>query len=123
MVSSVNNGKLCWYSEIDNELKNLEDLEENEMLQEISSNCLQSNVTWFMQFKILLKRTTIQIWRDADYLKLQVFANIFLAFCLGLLFLGTGNDASKSFLNVELCLAMVYVFTYIPMTLVALKCK
>lgn len=120
MVSSVNNGKLSWFTDIN---KNLEDLEENEILEEVNSNCIQSNVTWFIQFKILLERTTTQTWRDHDYLKLQFFVNIFLALCIGCLFLNTGNDASKSFLNIELCLAMIYVFTYIPMTLVAMKCK
>lgn len=123
MVSFVNNGKLRWYPEVENEIKPLEDFEENEILEEVSTNCLQSNVTWFMQFKILLERTTVQTWRDSDYLKLQFFVNIFLALCIGFLFLDTGNDASKSFLNIELCLAMVYVFTYIPMTLVVMKCK
>lgn len=120
MVSSVNNGKLSWYSEIDNETKNFEEIE---MFEEVNTKCLRTNVTPFMQFKILIERTAIQTWRDSDYLKLQFFVNIFLALCIGCLFLDTGNDASKSFLNIELCLAMIYVFTYIPMTLVVMKCK
>lgn len=122
MVISVNNGKSRWYTEAEIENNN-KILEENQMLEEISSNCLRPNVTSFMQFKILFKRTTIQTWRDSDYLKLQFFVNIFLALCIGGLFLDAGNDGSKSFINIVLCLAMIYVFTYIPMTLVVMKCK
>lgn len=55
------------------------------------------------------------------YLKISL--HIFLGFIIGGLFLGVGDDGSKTLYNFGFCFACLIIFLYVPMLPVLLHCK
>ncbi|XP_066594181.1 ATP-binding cassette sub-family G member 1-like [Prorops nasuta] len=72
-------------------------------------------VSWTDQFLILFKRMMLQLYRNRNYMYLKISLHIFLGFIIGLLFLGIGNDGSKTLFNFGFCFACLIVFLYVPM--------
>lgn len=75
----------------------------------------------FMQFRILVYRMLLQIWRDSGYLLLVASMHFFVALIIGMLFYKMGNDGSKTIFNFGFCFTCIIVFMYIPMLPVLLK--
>ncbi|XP_015108959.1 ATP-binding cassette sub-family G member 1 isoform X2 [Diachasma alloeum] len=72
-------------------------------------------IPWWDQFYILLRRMMLQFYRDRNYVFLKISLHIFLGFVIGGLFLGIGNDGSKTLFNFGFCFACLIVFLFIPM--------
>ncbi|CAD6242592.1 GSCOCT00009528001.2-RA-CDS [Cotesia congregata] len=71
--------------------------------------------SWKSQFTVLFKRMMVQHYRDRNYMYLKISLHIFLGLVIGGLFLGTGNDGSKTLFNFGFCLACIIVLLYVPM--------
>ncbi|XP_033226559.1 ATP-binding cassette sub-family G member 1-like isoform X2 [Belonocnema kinseyi] len=74
-----------------------------------------TKLSWWRQFMILLKRMMLQFYRDRNYMYLKMFLHVFLGFIIGGLFLGIGNDGSKTLFNFGFCFTCLIVFLYVPM--------
>ncbi|XP_011314770.1 ATP-binding cassette sub-family G member 1-like [Fopius arisanus] len=72
-------------------------------------------ISWWEQFYTLLRRMMLQFYRDRNYVFLKISLHIFLGFVIGGLFLGIGNDGSKTLFNFGFCFASLIVFLFIPM--------
>ncbi|XP_063990040.1 ATP-binding cassette sub-family G member 1-like isoform X2 [Diachasmimorpha longicaudata] len=72
-------------------------------------------IPWWDQFCTLLRRMMLQFYRDRSYILLKISLHIFLGFVIGGLFLGIGNDGSKTLFNFGFCFACLIVFLFIPM--------
>ncbi|XP_012265456.2 ATP-binding cassette sub-family G member 1 [Athalia rosae] len=71
--------------------------------------------SWCQQFKVLLSRMMLQFYRNRNYMYLKISLHIFLGFIIGGLFLGIGNDGSKTLFNFGFCFTCLIVFLYVPM--------
>ncbi|XP_057335911.1 ATP-binding cassette sub-family G member 1-like [Microplitis mediator] len=78
-------------------------------------NHKKMKASWKLQFITLFKRMMLQHYRDRSYMYLKISLHIFLGFVIGGLFLGTGNDGSKTLFNFGFCLACIIVLLYVPM--------
>ncbi|XP_029159286.1 ATP-binding cassette sub-family G member 1-like [Nylanderia fulva] len=76
---------------------------------------MNPKVFWFDQFKTLLKRMFLQLYRNRDYIYMKIVLHIFLGLVIGSLFLNMGNDGSRALFNFGFCFACLIVFLYIPM--------
>lgn len=74
-----------------------------------------AKIPWFEQFVTLFKRMALQFYRNRNYMYLKIFLHIFLGFIIGGLFLGIGNDGSKTLFNFGFCFTCLIVFLYVPM--------
>ncbi|XP_015604112.1 ATP-binding cassette sub-family G member 1 isoform X1 [Cephus cinctus] len=72
-------------------------------------------ISWWEQFTILLKRMMLQFYRNRNYMYLKMSLHAFLGFIIGGLFLGIGNDGSKTLFNFGFCFTCLIVFLYVPM--------
>ncbi|XP_034952375.1 ATP-binding cassette sub-family G member 1-like [Chelonus insularis] len=70
---------------------------------------------WKHQFFVLFQRMMLQFYRDRNYMFLKMSLHVFLGLVIGGLFLGAGNDGSKTIFNFGFCLACIIVFLYVPM--------
>ncbi|XP_059614428.1 ATP-binding cassette subfamily G member 4 isoform X2 [Phlebotomus argentipes] len=126
MVSSVSNGRYTWTPSIESAKSGENSSGSQELAQmeafdvEIDPKDLKRASSWH-QFCILLKRMTIQMWRDKSYLMLRVYLHIFLGFVIGGLFYNMGNDASKTLYNFGFCFTIIIAFMYIPMMPILLE--
>ncbi|KAH8279564.1 hypothetical protein KR018_001731 [Drosophila ironensis] len=82
---------------------------------EISPKLLRAKCTWWMQFKLLLVRMLLQMWRDKSYIKLKFYMNIVLALLVGSLYFGMGTSASKALFNFGFMFTIVIAYLYLPM--------
>ncbi|EZA53084.1 hypothetical protein DMN91_003014 [Ooceraea biroi] len=82
---------------------------------EFESDKKDLKVFWFDQFKTLMRRMTLQHYRNRNYIYLKISLHVFLGLTIGLLFLNMGNDGSKTLFNFGFCFACLIVFLYIPM--------
>ncbi|XP_014474845.1 PREDICTED: ATP-binding cassette sub-family G member 1-like [Dinoponera quadriceps] len=89
--------------------------------QEFEFERKNPRILWFDQFSTLVRRMTMQLYRDRNYIYMKIFFHIFLGFVIGGLFLGMGNDGSKALFNFGFCFACIIVFLYIPMLPVLLR--
>ncbi|KAK0157176.1 hypothetical protein PV327_011347, partial [Microctonus hyperodae] len=84
-------------------------------MMEISTEKKCSKLPWCDQFTISLKRMILQLYRDRNYMYLKMSLHVFLGFVIGGLFLGCGNDGSKTLFNFGFCFACIIVLLYLPM--------
>lgn len=82
---------------------------QTELKQEIAK------ISWYDQFRILLSRMMLQLYRNRNYMYLKLSLHVFLGVIIGSLFLGIGNDGSKTLFNFGFCFTCLIVFLYIPM--------
>ncbi|XP_017046239.1 ATP-binding cassette sub-family G member 4 [Drosophila ficusphila] len=83
--------------------------------EEISPKLLRAKCSWWMQYKLLLVRMLIQMWRDRSYIKLKFCMNIVLALLVGSLYFGMGTSASKALFNFGFMFTIVIAYLYLPM--------
>ncbi|TDG46673.1 hypothetical protein AWZ03_006853 [Drosophila navojoa] len=89
--------------------------------EEISPKLLISKSTWWMQYKLLLTRMMLQMWRDKSHIKLKFYMNIILALLVGGLYEGVGRQASKALFNFGFMFTIVIAYLYLPMMPVLLQ--
>ncbi|XP_050450728.1 ATP-binding cassette sub-family G member 1-like isoform X2 [Cataglyphis hispanica] len=82
---------------------------------ELELDTQNSKVFWIDQFKTLIKRMIVQLYRNRNYIYLKISLHIFLGLIIGSLFLNMGNDGSKALYNFGFCFACIILFLYIPM--------
>lgn len=115
MVTQIENGRnntYCQYNEkkdvdLEMEAKYLKELEESESSHKGSSS--------FAQFTILLRRMMKQFWRNKAGLFLRTFVFVFLGLLIGNVYIGIGNDGSKSLFNFGFFYVCTIFFMYVPM--------
>lgn len=126
MVAAISNGK-CYkwtpdfdYDTISNDsekqIKLIEEFEE-----EINPKLLKSKCPWMLQFRLLLHRMLIQMWRDKSYIKLKFFVTIALGIIVGGIYDGVGNDATKALFNFGFAFTIIIAYLYLPMMPVLLQ--
>ncbi|XP_025987882.2 ATP-binding cassette sub-family G member 1-like [Solenopsis invicta] len=67
------------------------------------------------QFKTLVRRMMLQMYRTRNYIYWMIVIHIFLGLLIRGLFYNTGNNGFKAESNVFFCFSCVIVFLYIPM--------
>ncbi|KAH8323296.1 hypothetical protein KR067_004801, partial [Drosophila pandora] len=82
---------------------------------ELSPKLLRAKCSWWMQYKLLLVRMLLQMWRDKSYIKLKFYMNIVLALLVGSLYFGMGTSASKALFNFGFMFTIVIAYLYLPM--------
>lgn len=67
-----------------------------------------------MQFKILFARMLLQLIRNKTMLITQFVHHLFSGILIGLIYLGTGEDATQTFAIFKycVCLNVFYMYTY-----------
>ncbi|KAH8284489.1 hypothetical protein KR044_010297 [Drosophila immigrans] len=88
---------------------------------EFDPRLLISKSSWWMQYKLLLVRMMVQMWRDKSHIKLKFYMNIFLALIVGGLYMGVGCQASKALFNFGFMFTIVIAYLYLPMMPVLLQ--
>ncbi|CAB3368402.1 Hypothetical predicted protein [Cloeon dipterum] len=73
------------------------------------------------QFKVLLCRMLLQVWRDSSHLTLKLSLHLALGIIIGGMFYDMGNDGSKTMFNFGFCYTCIIFFLYIPMMPVLLQ--
>lgn len=119
MVTAVDNGRInC------NNLCRLASMEEVSLDNSISSikeypilseQNFDHGSGWFRQFYVLIMRMWLQMWRDKCYLLLRVFLYIVIGILIGNLYIGMGQDGSKTIFNFGFYFTCLIFFMYIPM--------
>ncbi|XP_051859320.1 ATP-binding cassette subfamily G member 4 isoform X1 [Drosophila albomicans] len=89
--------------------------------EEMNPELLISKSSWWMQYKLLLVRMMIQMWRDKSHIKLKFYMNIILALIVGGLYQGVGRQASKALFNFGFMFTIVIAYLYLPMMPVLLQ--
>ncbi|KAJ3646426.1 hypothetical protein Zmor_024014 [Zophobas morio] len=124
MVSAIDNGRNIYRN---NQLTSL--FESNSPtgndqnvihVMECISNKEHKNTSWD-QFKILLIRMWVQMWRNKSYLLLKVVLHIALGLLIGNMYIGIGEDGSKTIFNFGFYFNCIIYFMYIPMMPVLLS--
>ncbi|KAI5450104.1 ATP-binding cassette transporter snq2 [Naganishia albida] len=69
---------------------------------------------WF-QFKTILKRDTIKMWRDADYQYTRLFSHMAIALVTSLTFLQLGNNAR----DLQYRVFAIFIVTVLPAIIIA----
>ncbi|KAL0102027.1 hypothetical protein PUN28_018521 [Cardiocondyla obscurior] len=77
--------------------------------------------SWIYQLDTLVRRMSVQLYRNKSYLFMKIYLHIFLGVVIGSLFFNMGNDGSKALFNFGFCFACIIVFLYIPMLPVLLQ--
>lgn len=80
-------------------------------------------ISEFDQFRILLDRMWLQMWKNKKHLVLKVVVYILIALVIGNICIGVAADASKGFFNFGFYYICVIFFMYIPMMPVLLSCE
>ncbi|XP_059475821.1 ATP-binding cassette sub-family G member 1-like [Neocloeon triangulifer] len=73
------------------------------------------------QFRVLLSRMLLQVWRDSSHLTLKLSLHLALGIIIGGMFYDMGNDGSKTMFNFGFCYTCIIFFLYIPMMPVLLQ--
>ncbi|XP_032591986.1 ATP-binding cassette sub-family G member 1 isoform X2 [Drosophila grimshawi] len=89
--------------------------------EEINPKLLSPKSTWWMQYKLLLMRMMLQMWRDKSHIKLKIYMNIILALIVGGIYVGVGTHASKALFNFGFMFTIVIAYLYLPMMPVLLQ--
>ncbi|KAG5863623.1 ATP-binding cassette sub-family G member 1, partial [Gonioctena quinquepunctata] len=76
---------------------------------------------WTMQFHVLIMRMWLQMWRDKNYLLLRVILYILIGIMVGTIFIGMGQDGSKTIFNFGFYFCCLIFFMYIPMMPILLQ--
>ncbi|EFA01864.1 ATP-binding cassette sub-family G member 1 [Tribolium castaneum] len=120
MVSAIDNGRNEFIK--DSVVPLFESTSSSQKMEifEIVSSKEGKNSSWD-QFKILLMRMWVQMWRNKSYLLLKVVLHIILGLLIGNLYIGIGEDGSKTIFNFGFFFTCVIFFMYIPMMPVLLS--
>ncbi|KAJ8922757.1 hypothetical protein NQ315_007792 [Exocentrus adspersus] len=121
MVTAVDNGRANCSSKcipvasmdeisLDNSISLIK---EDPVLSEENFNHHQSG--WMRQFYILVMRMWLQMWRDKCYLLLRVCLYLAVGILIGNLYIGMGQDGSKTIFNFGFYFTCLIFFMYIPM--------
>ncbi|KAK9871012.1 hypothetical protein WA026_009972 [Henosepilachna vigintioctopunctata] len=78
-------------------------------------NMDETGSTFFDKYLILSERLWIQIWRDKSSLLMKCIVYLFLSLLYGNIFIGIGNDGSKTLYNFGLFYLCIIFYMYIPM--------
>ncbi|XP_018573814.1 ATP-binding cassette sub-family G member 1 [Anoplophora glabripennis] len=119
MVAAVDNGRincnnLCRLASMEEvSLDNsISSIKEDPLLSEQNFN---HESGWLRQFYILIMRMWLQMWRDKCYLLLRVILYIAIGILIGNLYIGMGQDGSKTIFNFGFYFTCLIFFMYIPM--------
>ncbi|CAH0560474.1 unnamed protein product [Brassicogethes aeneus] len=120
MVSAIDNGR-CINREShpsiaaihNTEVENIQEVETTEFLDTIYQQ--DDNVRWLDQFKILLLRMWLQMWRDKNFIMMKCALHVVLGLLVGTMYIGMGNDGSKTIFNFGFYFCCLIFFMYIPM--------
>ncbi|XP_055839144.1 ATP-binding cassette sub-family G member 1 [Episyrphus balteatus] len=127
MVAAVENGKCSrWTPDFDYNNTTISDTHEQaksmeEFEEEINPKLLKSKCSWLLQFRLLLRRMLIQMWRDKSYIKLKFIVTIALGMIVGGIYDGVGNDATKALFNFGFAFTIIIAYLYLPMMPVLLQ--
>ncbi|XP_017773005.1 PREDICTED: ATP-binding cassette sub-family G member 1-like isoform X2 [Nicrophorus vespilloides] len=117
LVSQVENGQCNSYYKrniLDEQIKSKE--------RYVSEETIQSeNASSLAQFKIILFRMWLQMYRDKTYLLLRFVVTLAIGLLIGNIFLGMGQDGSKTIFNFGFYYTCIIKFLYIPMMPVLLS--
>jgi ATP-binding cassette subfamily G (WHITE) protein 1 len=127
MVSAIDNGRNRNTSDrlvslFDSSCPSKSDEQKPFHIFECDSSKDSKNTSWD-QFKILLMRMWVQMWRNKSYLLLKVILHIALGLLIGNMYIGIGEDGSKTIFNFGFYFTCIIFFMYIPMMPVLLSCK
>ncbi|KAJ8947544.1 hypothetical protein NQ318_005023, partial [Aromia moschata] len=128
MVTAVDNGRTI-YNRREPEVcleevildSNISVIKEGPSEPDISSHSFSHESGWLRQFNILLRRMWLQMWRDKCYLLLRTFLYIAIGIVIGNIYLGMGQDGSKTIFNFGFYFTSLIFFMYIPMMPVLLQ--
>lgn len=95
--------------------------EVEQFVQELNPKLLKAKSSWWMQYKLLLVRMLMQMWRDKSYMKLKFYMNIVLALIVGGIYRGVGDDATKALFNFGFAFTIIIAYLYLPMMPVLLQ--
>ncbi|KAK9871014.1 hypothetical protein WA026_009973 [Henosepilachna vigintioctopunctata] len=73
------------------------------------------------QFVILLMRMWLQMWRDKGALALRISIHLILGVIVGSIYIGMGQDGSKTIFNFGFYFTCIIFFMYVPMMPVLLQ--
>ncbi|KAJ8973991.1 hypothetical protein NQ317_009023 [Molorchus minor] len=127
MVTSIENGRITYNKKAPARLEevvsdsNISLIKEYPAALDISDHSFDHESGWIRQFNILLRRMWLQMWRDKCYLVLRVFLYIVIGLVIGNLYLGMGQDGSKTLFNFGFYFCSLIFFMYIPMMPVLLQ--
>ncbi|ALC39759.1 CG4822 [Drosophila busckii] len=88
---------------------------------ELDLSLLTPKSSWWAQYKLLLMRMLLQMWRDKSYIRLKFYMNIILALIVGGIYQGVGRQASKALFNFGFIFTIVIAYLYLPMMPVLLQ--
>jgi ABC-type multidrug transport system ATPase subunit len=125
MVSAIDNGRNRNTSDrlvslFDSSCPSKSDEQKPFHIFECDSSKDSKNTSWD-QFKILLMRMWVQMWRNKSYLLLKVILHIALGLLIGNMYIGIGEDGSKTIFNFGFYFTCIIFFMYIPMMPVLLS--
>ncbi|XP_044749959.1 ATP-binding cassette sub-family G member 1-like [Coccinella septempunctata] len=125
MVSCIENGHNCY----DNKkpVKNVEQMIEEPVNENVKRQCsiysdnnpVKRSAT--QQFVVLLLRMWLQMWRDKGGLALRVAVHTLLGLLVGSIYIGMGQDGSKTIFNFGFYFNCIIFFMYVPMMPVLLQ--
>nr|XP_023027836.1 ATP-binding cassette sub-family G member 1-like [Leptinotarsa decemlineata] len=92
-------------------------------LSETGSSNFEHESGWMRQFSILIMRMWLQMWRDKNYLLLRTVLHLVLGVFVGFIYLGMGQDGSKTIFNFGFYFCCLIFFMYIPMMPILLQCE
>ncbi|KAL3266090.1 hypothetical protein HHI36_010276, partial [Cryptolaemus montrouzieri] len=125
MVSSIENGHHSYDCQKENKaVEKVIKTSDNEITERQCSiyldNCATKRST-SQQFTVLLMRMWLQMWRDKSALILRIILHIILGFVVGSIYVGMGQDGSKTIFNFGFYFTCIIFFMYVPMMPVLLQ--
>ncbi|XP_060530765.1 ATP-binding cassette subfamily G member 4-like [Cylas formicarius] len=121
LVSTIDNGRIKYCEKNDTRLTESErkfsvnGIYAEDDTPEIHSNYPKEKLGWMQQYKILLMRMWVQMWRDKCYMLLRVILHIITGVLIGNVYLGMGVDGSKTLFVFGFYFICLIFFMYIPM--------
>ncbi|XP_049825936.1 ATP-binding cassette subfamily G member 4-like isoform X2 [Aethina tumida] len=116
MVSAIDNGK-CIYRRDEELTEAMEIPEDNQLVPCLIDTGYQNDekINWFSQFRILLMRMWLQMWRDKNFIFMKIALHVVLGLLVGTMYIGMGQDGSKTIFNFGFYFCCLIFFMYIPM--------
>lgn len=125
LVSTIENGHNTFHLKIvDREMEQMTEDISNDNDIDVHKNYIDTSPfrsTKYEQFVVLLKRMWLQMWRDKSALVLRIIIHIFLGLLVGNIYIGMGQDGSKTIFNFGFYFTCIIFFMYVPMMPVLLQ--
>ncbi|KAF5302198.1 hypothetical protein FQA39_LY10237 [Lamprigera yunnana] len=122
MALVMDNGRNTSYCK---EVDTLEEVElRNEQIAQVKSDNFSPynyDCSIWYQFKIILRRFWIQMFRDMNHLLFKVILYAILGLIVGSFYLNMGQDGSKALFNFGFCYTCIIAFLYLPLMPVLLN--